>query len=247
MGRSKKFQDDDLLKIAQDYISYGPGGKPSYKKIAQWALDNGQEIGEQLFRKCAPVRELLKLEQQKSLVLTDMEAGAYVPFDVEAAVRKLSGQRSIHSHLQVLQERETYYRKLYETNSALLAHIKKQATELNQARSKIQDLEKQLADTQDIRKKNRDLLDASRTMLTILERTIYPDVGIQILHESGIIETDSNLLDDSIQPYVCPNAEVSHQVLEQRAAQFTAPAPDTSGADILTWTDAIKKQLGGKS
>lgn len=247
MGRPKKFQDDDLLKIAQDYISYGPGGKPSYKKIAQWAMASGLEIGEQLFRKCAPVRELVELEHHKSSVFLDMETGAYVPFDAEAAVRKLSGQNSIHNHLQVLQEREAYYRKLYETNTALLDHIKKQATELNQARCKIQDLEKQLADTQDVKKENRRLLDASRTMRSILEQMVYPDVAVHILHESGIVQSDSNLPDEATKAYVSPNPVSTHQALAQRSASFTQSAQEFSGADILAWTDVIKKQLGGEA
>lgn len=247
MGRPKKFQDDDLLKIAQDYLSYGPGGKPSYKKIAQWAMENGMEIGEQLFRKCAPVRELVELEQQKSLGLSNAKASAYVPFDAEAAVRKLSGQNSIHNHLRVLQEREAYYHKLYETNTALLSRMKQQAAELNQARCKIQDLEKQLADTQVLKKENRRLLDAGRTMRAILEQTVYPDVAVHILHESGIVQSDSNLPDEAIEGYVSRSPVSTHQVLAQRSACFTQSEQESSGADILTWTDAIKKQLGGES
>ena len=247
MGRPKKYSDNDLLEIAQNYISYGPGGKPTYQKIAQWAAQNGYEIGEQLFRKCAPVRDLIKLEQKKPAILSTTSAVTYVPFDAEAAVRKLSSQRSIQEHLKVLQEREMYYRNMYDLINTLRSHVQKLSSDLKEANRKIESLEDELVSLQNTKKENRNLIAASRTMRAILEQTIYPDVAIHILHESGIVETDSNLSEKSVQPYVCPNPEASHQILAQRSTQFTAPESGASGADILAWTDLLKKQLGGKS
>lgn len=65
MGRKKKFDEAELIHIAQEYLLTCDMEKPTYARLSAWAKESGLDIGEHIFRAIPKIREMMKQDQQR--------------------------------------------------------------------------------------------------------------------------------------------------------------------------------------
>lgn len=207
MGRPAKYTDNELVKITQDYLSTGDLGKPTYLKLAAWAKQHGYDIGEQVFRtRPAVVQLLTDAKKQYCGRERGCAEGAYVSFDVAGEMRKLRTESGVKKLIAALEEREGYFRSLYERNCALASIIKEQLTQLAQAAKKIRELEEDCAQykrkTIEYKHKNAELTRINARTKALLENAIYPEIALAELDELGL----------DIEPSKMPDAVLDRQI-----------------------------------
>lgn len=49
MGRKKKFDEAELIHIAQEYLLTCDMEKPTYTRLSAWVKESGLDIGEHIF------------------------------------------------------------------------------------------------------------------------------------------------------------------------------------------------------
>lgn len=191
MGRKKKFDEAELIHIAQEYLLTCDMEKPTYARLAAWAKESGLDIGEHIFRAIPKIREMMKQDQQRYVAEQQtFPQSAYVSFDVEQELRALRSGAGLKRLTQRLQEREQYFKKIHENSCAMADSHKKvcqKMREVEKNQKEMTDLCQRLQEeVKALKAENRKIRQQNVRMKALLESAVYPEIAAELGSELGL-------------------------------------------------------------
>lgn len=191
MGRKKKFDEAELIHIAQEYLLTCDMEKPTYARLSAWAEESGLDIGEHIFRGVPKIREMMKQGQQRYVAEQQIfPQSAYVSFDVEQELRTLRSGEGLKRLTQRLQEREQYFKQIHENSCATANASKKMHQQMREAvknQKEMTDLCQRLQEeVKALKAENRKIRQQNVRMKTLLESAVYPEIAAELGSELGL-------------------------------------------------------------
>lgn len=191
MGRKKKFDEAELIHIAQEYLLTCDMEKPTYARLSAWAEESGLDIGEHIFRGVPKIREMMKQGQQRYVAEQQIfPQSAYVSFDVEQELRTLRSGEGLKRLTQRLQEREQYFKQIHENSCATANASKKMHQQMREAvknQKEMTDLCQRLQEeVKALKAENRKIRQQNVRMKALLESAVYPEIAVELGSELGL-------------------------------------------------------------
>lgn len=191
MGRKKKFDEAELIHIAQEYLLTCDLGKPTYARLSAWAKESGMNIGEHIFRGVPKIREMMKQDQQRYVADQQIfPQSAYVSFDVEQELRTLRSGEGLKRLTQRLQEREQYFKKIHENSCAMVDSHKKVCQKMREAEKNQKEMaalcQRLQEDVKALKAENRKIRQQNVRMKALLESSVYPEIAAELGSELGL-------------------------------------------------------------
>lgn len=238
MARPAKYTDEQIIQVVQDILSDSTLGRPSYQKIAEEARRRGFDIGEQVFRKRKEVVKLIEemKERYKHQGENGLEA-AYVSFDVQGEMMKIRSEYGMQRLIDVLTEREAYFRQLYDRNCELVGVVRGQLQQIIQLTQRVQELESERAESQKTvaayKHRNAKLNRQNSRLKAVLEEQIYQEMVLAELDEMGLHVERSKMPNAIRDQQVSEGIKTSHADLADKLIPFCRAQSRQLDIDIL--------------
>lgn len=191
MGRKKKFDEAELIHVAQEYLLTCDMEKPTYARLSAWAKESGLDIGEHIFRAIPKIREMMKQDQQRYVAEQQIfPQSAYVSFDVEQELRTLRSGEGLKRLTQRLQEREQYFKKIHENSCAMADSHKKVCQKMREVEKNQKEMvamcQKLQEELRELKSENRKVRQQNVRMKALLESAVYPEIAAELGSELGL-------------------------------------------------------------
>lgn len=225
MGRKKKFDEAELIHIAQEYLLTCDMEKPTYARLAAWAKESGLDIGEHIFRAIPTIRKMMQQNQQRYAEQQGFpQSAAYVTFDIEHEVCAVRSEEGAKRLIQRLQERERYFRDIYESSSAMADTHKKMYQQLREAAKNQKEMtalcQRLQGEVKALKAENRKIRQQNVRMKALLESSVYPEIAAELGSELGLHIPTSKMDNKTLDRMIATIPEEDAPVLSNVVPMF---------------------------
>ena len=229
MGRKKKFDEAELIHIAQEYLLTCDMEKPTYTRLSAWVKESGLDIGEHIFRAIPTIRKMMQQNQQRYAEQQGFpKSVAYVTFDVEHEVCAVRSQEGTKRLMQRLQERERYFRDIYESSSAMADTHKKIYQQLQETAKNQKEMtvlcQRLQEEVKALKAENRKIRQQNVRMKTLLESAVYPEIAAELGSELGLNIPTSKMDNKTLDRMITTVQEEDAPVLSNVVPMFPVQA-----------------------
>lgn len=193
MARQKTLQDDELIRLLDEYRLDNPGVKIKLPKFGKYVRSKGYPVQDYTIRRSVGLREYLTKINRGTEEEICSDLITYQTLDADAL---LDSHRTRDSLREVILVRDRYYARIAANAADAIGARKTAEKRAAELALRVAELEAQLASVQaqadraDIRQKNEVIARLKR----LLDSYIYPDAANAILEREGILEVVSSVV-----------------------------------------------------
>lgn len=193
MARKKALQDDELVRLLDEYRLDNPGIKIKIPKFGEYVRSKGYPVQDYTIRRSNGLKEYLKTLKQGVEQESCSDVVAYKTLDVDAF---LESHRTRESLKEAILVRERYYAQTAAKAADAINAKKTAEKRAAELELRVAELEAQLASVQaqadhaDIRQKN----EVIARLKKLLDSYVYPDAANAILAREGLLEIVSSVI-----------------------------------------------------
>ena len=193
MARQKTLQDDELIRLLDEYRLDNPGVKIKLPKFGEYVRSKGYPVQDYTIRRSVGFREYLEKINRGTEEELCSDLVTYKTLDADAL---LDSHRTRDSLREAINVRDRYYARIAANAADAIGARKAAEKRAAELELRVAELEAQLANVQaqadraDIRQKNEVIARLKR----LLDSYIYPDAANAILEREGILEVVSSVV-----------------------------------------------------
>lgn len=193
MARQKTLQDDELIRLLDEYRLDNPGVKIKLPKFGEYVRSKGYPVQDYTIRRSVGFREYFEKINRGTAEEICSDLVTYKTLDADAL---LDSHRTRDSLKEAILVRDRYYARIAANAADAIGARKASKKRVAELELRVAELEAQLAnvlaqaDRADIRQKNEVIAKLKR----LLDSYIYPDAANAILEREGILEVVSSVV-----------------------------------------------------
>ena len=193
MARKKALQDDELVRLLDEYRLDNPGVKIKLPKFGEYVRSKGYPVQDYTIRRSVGLRKYLEKINRGTEEEICSDLITYKTLDADAL---LDSHRTRDSLREAILVRDRYYARIAANAADAIGARKAAEKRAAELELRVAELEAQLASVQaqadhaDIRRKNEVIAKLKR----LLDSYIYPDAANAILEREGILEVVSSVV-----------------------------------------------------
>ena len=203
MGRPRKTDDNELVKIVEEFFSTEAAGNPARLKFSlleKYAASRNVDVKAYDFRRSQAVKE--KIVEIKELSENENGLGiiygdSYKSLDI---VNLLANRRDLNDLMRVLGDIDNYWKRVFESSSHISKANKKLLSENAGLRCRVVELENQVnkinTDQSESRSDYKNLVKENRYLRSVIKKYLYPALANEILVQEQVLSNPDTSVTD---------------------------------------------------